>query len=67
MAKNVFKSKHFHSEEAARQWFEKARWPQGPNCPKCGTLEPYTTKKTGVYRCRARECRAEGSIVPGMA
>jgi hypothetical protein len=34
MAKNQFAEPHFHDEEAARQWFEAARWPNGPICPK---------------------------------
>ncbi len=65
MGKNIFASKHFHDEEAARAWFEKARWPQGPYCPKCGSLDPYKTKKTGVYRCRAKECRKDFTVMTG--
>ena len=39
MAKNQFAAAHFHDEEAARQWFEAARWPNGPVCPKCGSTK----------------------------
>ena len=28
----------FPDEEAARQWFERARWPNGPECPHCGKV-----------------------------
>lgn len=65
MGKNTFASKHFHDEAAARAWFEAARWPEGVNCPKCGTLEPYKTKKPGVYRCKAKECRKDFTVQTG--
>lgn len=65
MGKNTFAAKHFHDEEAARQWFEAARWPDGPHCPSCGSLEPYKTKKAGVYRCKAKECRRDFTVMTG--
>lgn len=65
MGQNIFAAKHFHDEEAARAWFEAARWPQGPYCPKCGCTEPYKTKKLGVYRCRAKECRRDFTVTTG--
>jgi hypothetical protein len=53
-----------HDEEAARAWFEAARWPEGPFCPKCGSLEPYTNKaKPGTYRCRSKECRKDFTVM----
>jgi transposase-like protein len=65
MGKNIFAAKHFHDEEAARAWFEAARWPTGAYCPKCGSLEPYKTKKAGVYRCKAKECRKDFTVMTG--
>jgi transposase-like protein len=65
MGKNIFAAKHFHDEEAARSWFEAARWPTGAYCPKCGSLEPYKTKKAGVYRCKAKECRKDFTVMTG--
>ncbi|MBV8800507.1 MAG: IS1595 family transposase, partial [Alphaproteobacteria bacterium] len=65
MGKNTFAAKHFHDEEAARQWFENTRWPSGPHCPSCGTLEPYKTKKAGVYRCKSKECRRDFTVMTG--
>ena len=65
MAKNIFTAKHFHDEAAAREWFEAARWSTGPYCPKCGTLEPYKTKKAGVYRCKSKECRKDFTVMTG--
>jgi transposase-like protein len=65
MGRNIFSGKHFHDEEAARAWFEKARWPDGIHCPSCGSLEPYATKKPGVYRCKAKECRRDFTVMTG--
>lgn len=28
----------FHDEDAAREWLEKKRWPDGPVCPHCGLV-----------------------------
>jgi transposase-like protein len=65
MGKNLFSSKRFHDEEAAREWFEAARWQDGVHCPTCGSLEPYKTKKAGVYRCKAKECRRDFTVTTG--
>ncbi len=62
MAKNTFKEAHFHDEEAARRWFEAARWPEGPVCPHCGSLRHYATKKAGRYRCAEKECRKDFTV-----
>ena len=62
MAKNQFAQKHFHDEDAARVWFETARWPDGPICPNCGSLKHYATKKTGRYRCGEPECRKDFTV-----
>jgi transposase-like protein len=29
---------HFHNEDAAREYLEKMRWPDGPICPHCGLI-----------------------------
>ena len=60
--KNAFAAKHFHDEEAARAWFEAARWPDGPVCPHCGSLKHYATKKAGRYRCGEKECHKDFSV-----
>ena len=65
MAKNQFAQPHFHDEEAARAWFEAARWPEGPICPKCGSAKHYATKKAGVYRCAASTCRKDFTVMTG--
>jgi transposase-like protein len=63
--KTAFAEPIFHDEEAARTWFEKARWPSGPICPKCKSPKHYKTKKTGVYRCAAPDCRKDFTVMTG--
>jgi hypothetical protein len=63
MAKNQFAEPHFHDEEAARQWFEAARWPNGPICPNCKSEKHYATKKIGRYRCAASGCRKDFTVM----
>jgi transposase-like protein len=65
MATNQFAEPHFHNEDAARAWFEAARWPHGPICPKCGSAKHYATKKVGVYRCGATTCRKDFTVMTG--
>lgn len=65
MGKSKLSAPHFHDEAAARAWFEAARWPSGPYCPACGSLDPYATKKAGVYRCKAKECRRDFTVMTG--
>ena len=65
MAKNTFAAKHFHDEEAARAWFEAARWPHGPVCPHCKGKKHYATKKAGRYRCATPKCRKDFTVMTG--
>jgi transposase-like protein len=65
MAKNAFAAPHFHDEEAARVWFEAARWPNGPICPHCKGEKHYGTKKAGRYRCGASACRKDFTVMTG--
>lgn len=59
---NTFSDRRFHDEDAARAWFEAARWPNGPVCPHCGSLTKYATKKPGRYRCAEKECRKDYTV-----
>lgn len=65
MAKNNLANPIFSDETAARQWFEAARWPNGPICPKCGSDKHYATKKVGVYRCGRPTCRKDFTVMTG--
>jgi transposase-like protein len=65
MAKNLLKEPRFNDEEAARAWFEGARWPNSPVCPHCKGEAHYPTKKPGRYRCAAKACRKDFTVMTG--
>ena len=59
MAHSVLSAPHFHNEDAAFAYIEKAIWPDGPYCPFCGVtgghvrkLNGKTTRK-GLHKCYA--------------
>jgi transposase-like protein len=62
---------HFQNEDAAREFLEAQRWPEGPVCPHCGVIgestklqpkEGSSTRK-GVYQCRS--CREQYTVTVG--
>ena len=65
MGRNIFKDKRFSDEAAARAWFEAARWPNGPICPRCSSKEHFKTKIEGRYRCKAKGCRKDFTVMVG--
>ena len=52
----------FPDDEAAEQFFVKARWPKGVCCPKCDSVDVQErpTRKPQPYRCR--DCRRDFSV-----
>ena len=54
----------FRNDEAAEAWFAKVRWPHGPGCPVCGSMNVQTgaSHPTMPYRCRERLCRKRFSV-----
>ncbi len=64
--RNAFTAPHFSSHELAREWLEGQRWPDGPICSHCGTINhAYKTKKPGWYRCAEKECRKDFTVTTG--
>ena len=59
--------KAFPNEEAARNYLESLRWPDGPICPNCGSNDDqYCIKRKGVggyFDCRA--CRTVYTVRTG--
>lgn len=63
----------FSTEEAAREYFEKLRWPNGPECPHCGnvdqariykvTANPAKKIRAGQYKCA--ECERSFTVTVG--
>jgi transposase-like protein len=63
---NALTAPQFQSHEAAREWLEKLRWPEGPVCSHCGVIgHAYALKKPGWYRCAEKECRKDFTVTTG--
>jgi len=53
----------FCNDQAAREYLERTLWPDGTVCPHCGIVgHSYPTKRAGVYRCAAKECRKDFTV-----
>ena len=59
--------RRFPDDAAAERWFVETRWPDGPNCPHCGSVNVQSgaAHLTMPYRCRERECRRRFSVRTG--
>ena len=57
----------FSTEEKAEAWFVSQRWPNGPVCPFCETLNVATvaSRKPQPFRCREKACRKSFSVKTG--
>lgn len=58
----------FHDETAARAHMEAIRWPHGPTCPHCGSVENITrmegkSHRAGLFQCNA--CRGAFTVTNG--
>jgi transposase-like protein len=64
-------ARHFHTDEAAREYLERVRWPNGPTCPHCKSkervwkLEANEEKKirNGLYQCA--DCKKQFTVTVG--
>ncbi len=54
----------FPDEEAARAWFERARWPDGPVCQHCDSINKSWWLKTRRLWCCGL-CRRQFSVTAG--
>ena len=64
--------RRFSSEDTAREYLERLRWPEGPACPHCGGCEVYrlTAKpeskkpgRKGLLKCKY--CRKQFTVTVG--
>ncbi|QSR85430.1 transposase [Methylacidimicrobium sp. B4] len=54
----------FPDEDAARAWFERARWPDGPMCPVCGCVNHASWLRT-IRRWECTACHRQFSVTAG--
>jgi transposase-like protein len=61
---------HFHDDDAAREYLESVRWPDGPVCPHCGVIGGHyqlegKAHRKGLYKCAEKECHKQFSVTVG--
>ena len=54
---------HYHDEDACRALLEKLRWPNGPVCLRCGSVEATPVKGRPTYDCQS--CHYHFSVRAG--
>jgi transposase-like protein len=58
----------FHDEDKAREWLETSRWPNGPSCPHCGSVNVArmggTSGRPGLFHCP--DCRGQFTVRTGQ-
>src|SRR5262245_30250450 len=60
---DTFSSPVFNDDQKARRYLERLRWPDGPLCPRCGSVDrAYEIKPAGVYRCADPQCQTNFTV-----
>ncbi len=59
---------YFHDDEKAREYLESVRWPSGPVCPHCGSVDGAyrlegKSHRKGLLKCA--DCREQFSVTVG--
>jgi transposase-like protein len=66
---SALNAKHFHDDNVAREYLEAIRWPTGPVCPHCGSIDKghYALNgkahRPGLWKCK--DCRQQFSVTVG--
>lgn len=69
MADAILNQPQFQDADKAREYLEAIRWPHGPVCPHCGSLnkEHYALQgkahRPGLWKCK--DCRKQFSVTVG--
>lgn len=56
--------RHF-TPEVASAYVERIKWPDGPCCPKCGSINVGRIASRNRLQCREKGCRAQFSLTTG--
>lgn len=60
---------HRMSEDEARAFLERIRWPEGPACVHCGSVQVTRLEgkatRPGVFKCREKGCRRQFTVTVG--
>ena len=68
MAHSILDQPHFNDADKAREYLERLRWPSGPICPHCGSVEKHyalegPSTRSGLYKCS--DCREQFTVTVG--
>lgn len=55
----------YYSTERATAYIASIKWPDGPCCPKCGSVNVGTIASRGKFQCREKGCRKQFSLITG--
>ncbi len=59
--------RRYATEADARRWFEEARWPNGPVCPRCGVECRSSRISTRARQLACLGCQHRYSVTSGTA
>ena len=54
--------RYFADEDVAHSFAASLRWPDGPECPRCGCREYSYLKTRKLWKCKDRNCRYQYSL-----
>ena len=68
MAEAILNQPHFQDADKAREYLEAIRWPNGPVCPHCGSMEGHyqlqgKAHRSGLWKCK--DCREQFTVTVG--
>jgi len=55
----------YFDRDAAYLYIESIKWPDGPCCPKCGSINVGKIKSRNRHQCREKGCRRQFSLTTG--
>lgn len=64
----MFTEPQFQDSNAAREYLENLRWPDGPVCPHCGVIGGHYALKGASHRpglLKCKDCRQQFSVTVG--
>lgn len=56
---------HFADEDTAHSFMVAIRWPEGPQCPFCGTFSVTLLSTRRVFKCKVKGCRKQFTVKRG--
>jgi transposase-like protein len=56
---------HFADEDTAHAFMVAIRWPEGPQCPFCGTFNVTLLSTRRVFKCKVKGCRKQFTVKRG--